>query len=117
MYYEINVSLNGQHHFATASHSIKDEHKAKALYDSFKQLFPVSAGYTITITKWENVGTNVEFEKPAYKAASPQLIQECTADGYTAYKNGKDASHNPFIPRTDLYLAWQNGWLEAYKDS
>lgn len=53
MYYDINVSLNGRHFFATAPRSIDNLEKAQRVYDVFKIKFPESAGYKITVTRYE----------------------------------------------------------------
>ena len=60
MYYEINVSLNGRHLFATAERSATNEREAKRLYNLFKEKFPEAEGYDITITKWEKIGEIIE---------------------------------------------------------
>ena len=62
MYYEINVSLNGKHLFATAERSITDIHKANMVYNLFKEKFPKEDGYEIRVTKWDKVGSFVEME-------------------------------------------------------
>jgi len=59
MYYEINVSLNGRHFFATAERSIRDIHKLKQVYHTFKKNFPESEGFSISITKYETAGRSV----------------------------------------------------------
>lgn len=62
MYYEINVSLNGQHFFATAERSITNLNKAEKIYNLFKEKFPESEGYKIDITEWSKVGKVVNIE-------------------------------------------------------
>lgn len=62
MYYEINVALNGKHLFATAERSVTNEWKAKDLYKLFKEKFPETEGYKISVTKWEKVGYSVDME-------------------------------------------------------
>ena len=56
MYYEINVSLNGQHFFATAERSIHSETKMEEMYKLFTEKFPENEGYKIDVTKWERIG-------------------------------------------------------------
>lgn len=53
MYYEINVSLNGRHFFATAPRSIDNLERAQQVYDVFKIKFPESDGYKIDIIQSE----------------------------------------------------------------
>lgn len=63
MYYEINVSLNGNHLFATADRSITTMNKAKRVYELFKEKFPESEGYKIDVTYWEKTGRLVEMNE------------------------------------------------------
>lgn len=62
MYYEINVSLNGQHLFATAERSVTGCIKLQRIYKLFVEKFPKEEGYEITVTKWEKVGKFVDVE-------------------------------------------------------
>lgn len=63
MYYEINISLNGQHFFATSNRSITDSHKLKIVYGVLKEKFPNDDGYKITVTRYETVGKPIDMEK------------------------------------------------------
>ncbi len=56
MAYEINVTLNDFHLFATAERSLTTEAQAKALWDVLVVKFPRSEGYAMKCTKWENRG-------------------------------------------------------------
>lgn len=60
MYFEINVSHNGRHFFATAERSIWDMTKLKQVYYTLKKKFPTSEGYEISVTKYENSGRRVQ---------------------------------------------------------
>lgn len=62
MYYEINVSLNGKHLFATAERSITGEWKLREVYKILKEKFPVEEGYKIDITRWDKVGKHINVE-------------------------------------------------------
>lgn len=62
MYYEINVSLNGQHLFATAERSLTTWHSAKMAYELLRERFPASEGFGVTMTRWESVGTKLDLE-------------------------------------------------------
>lgn len=62
MYYEINVSLNGQHFFATDKRSITNKIALKVIYNIFKEKFPVEEGYHISVTKYETTGRPVDME-------------------------------------------------------
>lgn len=62
MYYEINVSLNGKHLFATAERSITNNLKAEKVYLIFKEKFPESEGYKIDITEWNKVGKPINMD-------------------------------------------------------
>ncbi|MHA2403849.1 MAG: hypothetical protein ACXADH_12715 [Candidatus Kariarchaeaceae archaeon] len=60
MNYEINVSKNGVHFFATAERSLTAKSIAKLAYDKLKEAFPESEGYKLTISRWETVGKEVK---------------------------------------------------------
>ena len=51
-YYEINVSKNGSHFFATAERSAWVENEAAELYAVFSEKFPKSEGYEVSVTLW-----------------------------------------------------------------
>jgi hypothetical protein len=51
MYFEINVSLNGFHLFATHERSINNINELKEVYKVFKEKFLESDGFKLTITK------------------------------------------------------------------
>lgn len=56
MWYEINVSKDGTHYFATAARSIPTELRAREIADQLKHAFPENDGYKISITRWEKTG-------------------------------------------------------------
>lgn len=62
MYYEINVSKDGRHLFATAERSVTDNHKLQNVYKLFTEKFPEKEGYRVTVEKWEKVGKFVDME-------------------------------------------------------
>ena len=62
MYYEINVSLNGQHLFATAERSITTSWEAEKVYNLFKEKFPESEGYKISVTYCEKIGKIIDMD-------------------------------------------------------
>lgn len=45
MYYEINVSRDGKHFFATAPRSITSMHDLQSVYPVLSNAFPASDGY------------------------------------------------------------------------
>lgn len=59
MYYEINVSLNGRHYFATDSRSLITEADAEAMYKHFLALFRKEDGYEIEMTYWITKGRRI----------------------------------------------------------
>lgn len=73
MHYEINVSKNGQHYFATAARSITVEWEAKRLYSDFLVLFPTDKGFEITVTEWNTIGKPAKFEKDTAPARISDL--------------------------------------------
>ena len=60
MYYEINVSLNGKHYFATHERSITTEKEALLLFEVFSQKFPASEGYQVSLTHWQKMGYQIK---------------------------------------------------------
>ena len=62
MYYEINVSKDGKHLFATAERSITVNWELEKVYKLFKEKFPENEGYKISVTHWNKVGEFVDME-------------------------------------------------------
>jgi hypothetical protein len=60
MWYEINVSLNGKHFFATHERSCRWEDEMKKIVEVFKVKFPEEEGYEISVSRWETCGKGVE---------------------------------------------------------
>lgn len=58
-YYEINVSLNGKHLFATAEHSITSRKQMEEVYKLFEEKFPEKDGYALDVTVWRKTGTPI----------------------------------------------------------
>jgi hypothetical protein len=56
MHYEINVSLNGAHLFATDARSATTEEVARRLFKCFCEKFPQREGYLVTCTYYETTG-------------------------------------------------------------
>ena len=61
MHFEINVSLNGRHYFATAERSLRDEASARKAAEDFSRRFPEHEGFSVTVTRYETVGRQMEF--------------------------------------------------------
>ena len=59
MYYEIVVSLNGKFLFATDKRSCQWYWELEKFYNLFKEKFPESEGYKITITHWATIGFQI----------------------------------------------------------
>jgi len=59
-FYEINVAKDGSHLFATADRSGVHLDNAKSLYNVLLLKFPVSEGYSITVSYWKSVGREVD---------------------------------------------------------
>lgn len=57
MYYEINVSLNGTHFFATNERSIQTEDKYHQVLKALQEKFPESEGYHVSASLYEKKGT------------------------------------------------------------
>lgn len=62
MHYEINVSKNGQHFFATHERSITSQAKLSEILSELVKAFPVEKGYEIQVTKQLRVSTAVYFD-------------------------------------------------------
>lgn len=62
MYYEINVSKDGKHLFATAERSVTIGWEAEKIYNLFTEKFPESEGYKITVTRWETIGKEIDMK-------------------------------------------------------
>ena len=62
MYYEIIVSKNGHHLFATAERSIIARYQLDTIYSIFEEKFPKEEGYKITVQRWEKTGKFIEME-------------------------------------------------------
>ena len=68
MYYEINVSLNGKHLFATAERSIVSRRQMEETYKLFEEKFPESEGYKINVTRWERTGSPIIYKNERVEA-------------------------------------------------
>lgn len=60
MGYEINVSLNGHHLFATHERSIQNETQLKHCLGIFLEKLPEAEGYKITVTHWRKTGQHMD---------------------------------------------------------
>lgn len=63
MYYEINVSLNGRHFFATDKRSITTKRALKEVYTVFKEKFPQEEGYELLVSCMETKGKYLDMEE------------------------------------------------------
>ena len=62
-FYEINVSLNGRHLFATAERSLMDLESAKTLWYMFLQKFDTKLGFELRLTEYKTTGKNLSICK------------------------------------------------------
>jgi hypothetical protein len=60
MYYEINVSLNGTHFFATHKRSLVGDGKMNKVVSVFLEKFPEIEGYEVTVARYETRGTEIK---------------------------------------------------------
>lgn len=60
-HYEINVSLNGSHLFATHERSCRDKEPTKKLVELFREKFPETEGYKVDCTYWAASGQKTTF--------------------------------------------------------
>lgn len=61
-YYEITISLGGQHYFATAERSITSGFHFEAMVRDFKKRYPESEGFKVTAVYWEKIGRTMNTE-------------------------------------------------------
>ena len=62
--YEINVSRNGKHFFATHERSLGLSKKhTREVYDKLVEAFPKNEGYEIEISYWQTTGESVKPKK------------------------------------------------------
>ena len=62
-YTRINVSKNGKYLFATEQGSLTYEWEAKPIYELFKEKFPETEGYEVTVIKREVRGHTPDWAK------------------------------------------------------
>jgi len=60
-YYEINVSLNGVHFFATAPRSILTLRQLNEVYTALAVRFHEADGYLLNVTYWFTEGSHISF--------------------------------------------------------
>lgn len=63
MFYEINVSKDGRHFFATDKRSITTERALKEVYPIIKEKFPLEEGYDILVSRTETTGRYINMEQ------------------------------------------------------
>lgn len=59
MWFEINVSKDGLHYFATHERSITTLPKLEEVVKDFSEKFPETEGYSIIVTKQQVVGEGI----------------------------------------------------------
>jgi hypothetical protein len=60
MWYEINVSKDGKHYFATHERSITTIDRAVEIRDRLRAAMPEEEGFKFTITQWQTSGVELE---------------------------------------------------------
>ncbi|HDX9663243.1 TPA: hypothetical protein ROX91_001942 [Bacillus cereus] len=63
MYYEINVSKDGVHFFATSERSIDMQSTLEKILKVFVEKFPESEGYKISVTNYQTVGKIIDYKE------------------------------------------------------
>ena len=66
MYYEINISKNGRHFFATDKRSITTKRALKEVYEVFKEKFPPEEGYDMLVSCMETKGRYIDIEQEEF---------------------------------------------------
>lgn len=62
MYYEINISLNGVHFFATDKRSITNKNALEKVYKVLEKKFPREEGYELLVSHVETFGKYIDME-------------------------------------------------------
>ena len=65
MSFEINISKNGKHYFATAERSLITLGEATKVYNELKEFYPESQGFKLSMTKWEKRGKEIKIDGTA----------------------------------------------------
>jgi len=65
MPYEINISKNGKHYFATAERSLTTLGEATKVFNELKEFYPESQGFKLSLTKWETIGKEIKIDGTA----------------------------------------------------
>jgi hypothetical protein len=60
MWYEINVSKDGKHYFATDKRSITTLARALDVRERLKKAMPEEEGFRYTITQWQKTGMEIQ---------------------------------------------------------
>lgn len=60
MNYEINISLNGQHFFATAKRSLTTEADLLKVWPTLVAAFPESEGYKLSVSRVTTTGRSAD---------------------------------------------------------
>lgn len=63
MHYEINVSKNGKHYFATHPRSLTYSDDAIQALKDFRARFPESEGFLCICTEYSSLGRNIESDQ------------------------------------------------------
>ena len=63
MYYDVNIALNGRHYIATAPRSITSKDDLKKKLPVLKEKFPESEGYSISVSRVEEVGYHINIDE------------------------------------------------------
>lgn len=62
-YTQITVSKDGKYLFATEQGQLTYSWEAKPVYELFKEKFPESEGYKVSVTKWKVRGAEPDWAK------------------------------------------------------
>lgn len=75
MYYEINVSLNGTHFFATAPRSLTTKEDARAVLAEFDKVFTEERGFVIMVEEFHLTGEYLNLD--VLRGTAPQNCEDC----------------------------------------
>ena len=66
--YEINVSKDGRHFFATSERSLRNDSELIAVYPIIAEKFPEAEGYRISVTRHYEYNRGVDINRIMEKA-------------------------------------------------
>jgi hypothetical protein len=124
-HFEINVSHNGQHFFATEERSAVNSYQARNLYRVLKAKFPESEGYRVDVTEIHCSGTQVDTKDWPVMSLKPVSAPKSVAAvnrPQVARMESELQMYFGFTHKPELagpggsYTVWQNKTERTFKE-